>query len=112
VREQLKALLKVAVAQQAESFASRQRSERGRAGASFAHSLNPPPPPQQGQGDGVRDAVSAFKSRLGPHRDARHTIEARRRAESVDNNDENRSRHNDDRGHRRCHDSEDDRERS
>jgi hypothetical protein len=56
--------------------------------------------------------VSAVKSLLGPHRDARHTIEARRRAESVDNNNDNRSRHNDDRGRRRCHYSDDDRERS
>jgi hypothetical protein len=52
------------------------------------------------------------KSRLGPNRDAWNTIEARRRAESVSNNRDNRSRHNDDRGRGRCHDSADDRERS
>jgi hypothetical protein len=89
VREQLKALLEAAVAQQAESSTSRQCSERGRAGVPSAHGPNPPPPQQQEQGDGVRAAASAVKSRLGPHRDARHTIEARRRAKSVDNNDDN-----------------------
>jgi hypothetical protein len=46
------------------------------------------------------------------HRNARHTIEARRRAESVDNNNDNRSRHNNDRGRKRFHDSNDDRARS
>jgi hypothetical protein len=99
VQEQLKALLEVAAAQQAESSASRQRSERGRDGALSARGPNPPPP-QQGQGDGLGAATSAVKSRLGPHRDVRHTIEACRRAESVDNND-NHSHHNDDRGRRR-----------
>jgi hypothetical protein len=44
VREQLKAFLEVAAAQQAESSVSRQRSERGRAGAPSSHGLNPPPP--------------------------------------------------------------------
>jgi hypothetical protein len=39
----------------------------------------------------------AVKSRLGPNRDARNTIEARQRAESVDNNRDNCSRHYDDR---------------
>jgi hypothetical protein len=77
-----------------------------------AHGLNPPPPHQQGQGEGVAAAASAVRSRLGPNRDAWNTIEARRRAESVDNNRDNRSRHNDDRGRRRRHDSDDDRERS
>jgi hypothetical protein len=43
VRQQLKALLEVTAAQQAESSASHQRSERGRAGAPSAYSLNPPP---------------------------------------------------------------------
>jgi hypothetical protein len=108
----LKALLEAAAAQQAESSASRQHSEHGWAGAPSAHGLNPPPPQQQGKGDGVGAAASAVKSHLGPHRDARHTIEARRRAESVDNNNDNRSLHNDDRGRRRRHDSDDDRERS
>jgi hypothetical protein len=50
------------------------------------------------------------KSRLGLNRDARNTIEARRRAESVDNNRDNHSRHHDDRGRRRRHDSDDDRD--
>jgi hypothetical protein len=112
VREQLKALLEAAATQQAEISASRQRSERGRAGAPSTHSPNPPPPQQQGQGDEVGAATSAIKSRLGPHRDARHTIEARRRAESVDNNNDNRSRHNDDHGRRRRYDSDDNREHS
>jgi hypothetical protein len=112
VREQLKALLEAAAAQQVESSASCQRSERGRAGAPSAHSLNPPPPQQQGQGDGVGAAALAVKSRLGPQRDTRHTIKAHRRAESVGNNNDNCSRRNDDRGWRRCHDSDDDRERS
>jgi hypothetical protein len=108
VRQQLKALLEVAAAQQAESSASRQRSERGRAGAPSAHNSNPPPSQQQGRGEGVGPSVSAIKSHLGPNRDARNTIEARRRAESVDNNHVNRSRHNDDRERRRHHDSDDD----
>jgi hypothetical protein len=42
VRQQLKELLEAAVAQQAESSASRQRSERERAGVPSAHSPNPP----------------------------------------------------------------------
>jgi hypothetical protein len=46
VWEQLKTLLEAAAAQQAESSASRQHSERGRAGAPSAHGLNPPPPQQ------------------------------------------------------------------
>jgi hypothetical protein len=78
VREQLKTLLEAAVAQQAESSASRQRSERGWAGVPSAHGPNLPPPQQQGQGGGVGVAASTVKSRLGPHRDAGHTIEARR----------------------------------
>jgi hypothetical protein len=57
----------------------------------------------------VGTAALAIKSRLGPNRDARNTIEARRRAESVDNNRDNRSHHHNDRGHGRRHDSDDDR---
>jgi hypothetical protein len=112
VRQQLKALLKTAVMQQAESSALRQRSERGRTGAPSAHGPNPPPSQQQGHGEGAGAAVSAVKSHLGPNHDARNTIEARRRAESVDNNRNNCWRHNDDRGRRRHHDSDDDHERS
>jgi hypothetical protein len=52
------------------------------------------------------------KSPLGPNCDVRNTIEARRRAESVDNHCDNRSRHHDDRGRERRHDSDDDRDRS
>jgi hypothetical protein len=112
VRQQLKALLEAVAAQQAESSTSRQRSERGRAGAPFAHDPNPPPSQQQGRGEGVRVAASAVRSRLGPNRDARNTIEARRRAESVDNNRDNRSRHYVDHGRRRHRDSDHDREHS
>jgi hypothetical protein len=112
VREQLKALPEAAVAQQAKSSASRQQSERGRAGARSAHGPNPPPSQHQGRGEGVGAAASAVKSHLGPNRDARNTMETQRRAESVDNNHDNRSRHRDDRGRGRCHDSNDDRERS
>jgi hypothetical protein len=43
VRQQLKALLKAAAAQQVERSASHQRSEHGREGAPSAHGLNPPP---------------------------------------------------------------------
>jgi hypothetical protein len=43
VRQQLKALLEAAAAEQAESSASRQRLERRRAGAPSAHGPNPPP---------------------------------------------------------------------
>jgi hypothetical protein len=78
VWEQLKALLEAATAQQAESSVSRQRSERGQAGAPSAHGSNPPPPQQQEQGNKVGAAASAVKSHLGLHRDTRHTIEARR----------------------------------
>jgi hypothetical protein len=46
VRQQLKALLEAAAAQQAESSASRQRSKSGRAGAPSAHGSNPPPSQQ------------------------------------------------------------------
>jgi hypothetical protein len=70
-----------------------------------------PLPQPQGHEDGVGAAASTINSRLGPHRDVRHTIEARRRAESVDNNNDNRSRHNDVRGSRR-RDSDDDHEHS
>jgi hypothetical protein len=52
------------------------------------------------------------KSRLGHHRDVQNTIEARRQAKSIDNNHDNCSRHHDDRGCGRRHDSDDDRERS
>jgi hypothetical protein len=77
VREQLKALLEAAAAQQAESSASRQRSERGRDGAPSSHGPNPPPPQQQEQGGGVGAATSAVRSHLWPQRNGRHTIEAR-----------------------------------
>jgi hypothetical protein len=80
VHQQLKTLLEAAAAQQTESSALRQRSERGGAGAASSHGPNPPPPQQQGHGGGVAAAASAVKSRLGPNRDARNTIEARRRA--------------------------------
>jgi hypothetical protein len=112
VRQQLKALLEAAAAQQAESSASRQRSERGRAGAPSAHDPNPPPSQHRVRGEGVGGATSAVKSRLGPNCEARNTIEARRRAESVDNNRDNRLRHHDDRGRRRRHDSDDVHDRS
>jgi hypothetical protein len=108
VREQLKVLLKAAVAQQAESSATLQRSECGRAGAPSAHGPNPHPSQHRERGEGGGAATSAVKSRLEPNRDARNTIEARRRAESVDNHHDGRSRHHDDRGRGRCHDSDDD----
>jgi hypothetical protein len=112
VYQQLKALLKAAAAQQAESSASRQRSERGRAGASSAHGPNPPPSQHRERGEGGGAVASSVRSRLGPNRDARNTIKARRRAESVDNHRDNRSRHHDDRGRARRHDSADDCDRS
>jgi hypothetical protein len=96
VHQQLKALLEAAVAQQAESSASRQCLERGRAGAPSVHVPNPPPSQHREHGEGGGAAASAVKSRLGPNRDARNTIEARRRAESVDNHRDNRSCHHDD----------------
>jgi hypothetical protein len=76
VREQLKALLEAAAAQQAESSASRQGSERGRAGAPSAHGPNPSPSQHRERREGGGTATSAVKSRLGPNRDARNTIEA------------------------------------
>jgi hypothetical protein len=42
--------------------------------------------------------TSAVRSRLEPNRGARNTIKARRRAETVDNHRDNRSRHHDDYG--------------
>jgi hypothetical protein len=54
----------------------------------------------------------AVRSRLGPNRDSRNTIEARRWVESVDNDQDNRLHHNDNRGRRQCHESDVDRKRS
>jgi hypothetical protein len=96
----------------AESLASRQRSERERAGAPSVHAPNPPPSQHREHGEGAGAAALAVKSHLGPNRDVRNTIEARRRAESVVNHRDNRSRHHDDREHGRLHDSDDDRDRS
>jgi hypothetical protein len=79
-----------ASAQQAESSTSRQCSERGRAGAPFAHGPNSPPSQHRERGEGGGAAASAARSRLGPNRDVRNTIEARRRAKSVDNHRDNR----------------------
>jgi hypothetical protein len=98
VHQQLKALLKAAAAQQAESSALHQRSERGRAGAPSAHGPNPPSSQHRERGEGGGAAASAVRSRLGPNRDVRNTIEARRRAESVDNHCDNHSCHHGDRG--------------
>jgi hypothetical protein len=111
VRQQLKALLEAAAAQQAENSASRQQSERGRAGAS-AHGLNPPPSQHLDRVEGGRAAMSAVKSWLRPNHDAWNTIEGRRRAGSVDNHRDNRSCHHEDQGCGRCHDSDDDCDRS
>jgi hypothetical protein len=69
VCQQLKSLLEAATTQQAESSASRQRSERGRAGASSAHDPNPPPFQHRERGEGGGAATSEVKSRLGPSRD-------------------------------------------
>jgi hypothetical protein len=112
VRQQLKALLEATTMQQAESSASCQCSERRRVGAPSAHAPNPPPSQHREHGEGVGAAASAVNSRLGPNRDARNTIEARRRAESVDNHRDNRSRHHDDRERGQRHDSDDDRDTS
>jgi hypothetical protein len=59
---------------------------------------------------GVATATLVVRSQLGPNRDARNTIEPRRRVESVDNNRDNRSLHNDNHGRMHRHDSDDDRE--
>jgi hypothetical protein len=112
VRQQLKASLEAAAAQQAESSASHQRSKRERAGAPFAHCPNPPLSQHRERGEGGGAAASAVRSRLGPNRDAQNTIEARRRAESIDNHRDNHSRHHDDRGRGRRHDSDNDRDRN
>jgi hypothetical protein len=98
VRQHLEALLEAAAAQQAESSASCQCSELGRAGAQSTHCPNPPPSQHRDRGEGGGTATSAVRSRLGPNRDTRNTIEARRWAESVENHRDNRSRHHDDRG--------------
>jgi hypothetical protein len=51
VHQQVKALPKAAEAQQAESSASRQHSERGQAGAPSAHGPNPPPSQHREHGE-------------------------------------------------------------
>jgi hypothetical protein len=112
VHQQLQALLKAAAVQQAESSASRQCSERGRVGAPSAHGPNPPPSQHRECGEGGGAATSVVRSRLGPNHNAGNTIEARRRAESVDNHCDNRSHHHNDRGRGRRHDSDGDRDRS
>jgi hypothetical protein len=76
VRQQLKALLEAEVAQQVESSASLQCSERGRAGAPSTHNPNPPPSQYQECEEGGGAAASAVKSRLGSNRDVQNTIEA------------------------------------
>jgi hypothetical protein len=85
VHQHLKALLEVAAAQQAENSASRQWSECDRGAAPSAHQPNPPPSRNQDHGGGATATASVVKSRLGPNRDARDTIEAHRRAASVNN---------------------------
>jgi hypothetical protein len=111
-RQQLKELLEAAAAQQAESFTSRQRSERGQAGVPSVHGPNTPPSRHKHRREGGGAVAVAVKSRLGPDRDAQNTIEARRRAGSVDNHRDNRSHHHDDRGSSRRYDSDDDRDRN
>jgi hypothetical protein len=76
VRQQLKALLEAAAAQQAESSASRLRSERGRAGTPSAHGLNPPPSQHRERREGGGAGKSAVRGRLGPNFDERNTIKA------------------------------------
>jgi hypothetical protein len=101
------------MAQQAESSASRQRSEHGQAGAPCTHDPNPPPPSHEARGEGAGAATSAVRSHLGPHRDAWNSIKACQGAERFNNNNhDNRSRHNNDRGCGRRHDSDDGCERS
>jgi hypothetical protein len=75
------------------------------------HGPNLPPSQHWERGEGGGAATSVVRSRLGPNRDARNTIEARRWAESSDNYCDNHSRHHDDRGRRRRNDSDDDRDR-
>jgi hypothetical protein len=54
--------------------------------------------------------ASAVRSRLGPNHDVQNTIEARRRAERVDNHHNNHWRRHNDSGRGRRHDSDDDRD--
>jgi hypothetical protein len=112
VHQQLKALLEAVAAQQAESSASRQLSKCGRARAPSAHGSNQLPSQHQDHEEGGGAATSVVKSRLGLGRDARNTIEARRRAGSVDNQRNIRLRHPDNRGHVRRYDIDDDCDRS
>jgi hypothetical protein len=86
-----------------------------------AHHPNPPPSQHQNCEDGAGAVASAIKSRLGPNPDSWDTIEAHRRATSVDNyrNSDNHNRrdvhsprqHENQGCGRRC-DSDDDRDRS
>jgi hypothetical protein len=114
VRQQLKVLLEAMAAQQVESSASRQRSERDRGVASSAHQPNLAPSQNQDRGGGVAATTSAVKSRLRPDCDARNTIEARRWAVSVDyhRDHDNHDRHHDDRGLGQHYDSDDNRDRN
>jgi hypothetical protein len=66
VRQQLKALLEDVAAQQAESPALCQHSERGRARAPSAQGLNPPTSQHEGRGEEVGAVASVVKSHLGP----------------------------------------------
>jgi hypothetical protein len=76
------------------------------------HTVEPTFFSASGARGGGGTAALAVKSRLRPNRDVRSTIEARRRADSVDNHHDNRSRQHNNRGCGRCHDSDNDRDRN
>jgi hypothetical protein len=111
VHQQLKALLEAATTQQAKSSDSHQRSKRGWVGAPSAHAPNPPPSQHRERGEGAGAAASVVKSRLGPNRDVRNTIEARRRPRALTTTATTAHAH-DDHGRGQHHDSDDDRDRS
>jgi hypothetical protein len=66
VRQQLKVLLEAAAAQQAESSASRQCSERGRAEAPSTHGPNPPPSQHRERGEGAESLHRHSEAASGP----------------------------------------------
>jgi hypothetical protein len=104
VRQQLKALLEAAASPSEEFRLTPVVGVRPRADTLRA-SPERTPSRHQDHGDGPGAAASVVKSRLGPNRDARDTIEAHRQAASDDNHrdsdnhdrrDEHRSRYHND----------------
>jgi hypothetical protein len=111
VRQQLKALLEAT--RHNERRAQLRASIRSAGGQETVRTW-PEPTSLSASGvwEGGGAAASAVKSHLGPNRGVQNTIEARRRAESVDDHRDNHSHRHDDRKRGRRHDSDNDRDSS